>query len=161
MFSSGRKFDGGGATERRRIVILRSGGNVDDDGFGVAADVNPIDLALACSGEAVERGANRHSHRTGTADACPGGGLGIRREREAALWLKELHNFREKRQPVTFGFDEGREGSKTFFELDIPRDELDAAVARRMRFDYARSVERDRRIHRDRTGMKEIERPDV
>src|SRR2546430_9037738 len=40
--------------------ILGSGGHIDDDGFGATADVNPIDLALARSGEAVKCSANGH-----------------------------------------------------------------------------------------------------
>src|SRR2546422_9060291 len=54
MLTAGWEFDGSGAAEGRRVVILGSGGHIDDDGFGVAADVDPIDLALARSGEAVK-----------------------------------------------------------------------------------------------------------
>src|SRR5208282_5299373 len=49
------KLDGRGAAKSWRVMILRAGGNIDDDGFGVTADVNPIDLALPCSGVAVQR----------------------------------------------------------------------------------------------------------
>src|SRR5207237_10087576 len=70
MLTAGREFDGSGAAEGRRVMILRSGGNIDDDGFGVAADVDPIDLALTRSGETVESRTTRHGHGAGAADSC-------------------------------------------------------------------------------------------
>ena len=78
MLTAGRELDRSSAAEGGRIVILGSGRNIDDDGFGVAADVDPVDLAHACSGEAVQRGANGHGHGAGAADACTGGSLRIR-----------------------------------------------------------------------------------
>src|SRR5258707_8026184 len=100
MFAAGREFDGGGATKGRRVVILRSRGNIDDDGFRVAADVDPVHLALPCSGEAVERGANGYGHGTGAANACACGSFGIRSEREAALRMKKFGDFREERKAI-------------------------------------------------------------
>src|ERR1700682_4297010 len=55
MLAARREFDGGGATEGRRVVVLRAGGDADHDGFRIAADVDPVGPALSCSGEAVER----------------------------------------------------------------------------------------------------------
>src|SRR5205823_11624057 len=73
MFAAGREFDGSGAAKRWRIVVLRSSGHIDDDGLGVAAGVDPVDLALPCSGHAVERGANGYGHGAGAANARAGG----------------------------------------------------------------------------------------
>src|SRR5713226_4527952 len=154
MLTAGRQFNGRGATESRRVMILRSSGNIDDDGFGVAADVDPVDLALPCSGEAIERGANGHGHGAGAADARARGSFGIRGEREAALRVEEFGDFREERQAVAFGFDERDEGSKTFFALDVAGNQLDAVVAAGMRFDNAGGVKLDRGVHGDRPGMK-------
>ncbi len=53
MLAAGRQLNGGGTAKGRRIVVLRTGGNIDHDGLGVAADVNPIYLALPCPSEAV------------------------------------------------------------------------------------------------------------
>ena len=39
VLAARRQLDGRGAAKRRRVVILRAGGYVDDNGFGVAADV--------------------------------------------------------------------------------------------------------------------------
>src|SRR5260370_11396919 len=85
MFAAGRQFDGSSAAKRRGIVILRAGGNVDDNGFRVAANVDPVDLALPCSGETVKRGANGYSHRAGAADACSLASFRIGAQRGAAL----------------------------------------------------------------------------
>jgi len=43
-------------------------------------------------------------------------------------------------------FDESSEGGKTFFALDVARDQLDAFVAGGMRFNDARGVKRDGRV---------------
>src|SRR5206468_1201056 len=137
MFAAGWEFDGSGAAKRWRIVVLRSSGNIDDDGFGVAADVNPVDLALPCSGKAVERGANGYGHGAGAADACAGGSFRIRGECEAALRVKELGDFREEREAVALGFYESRKGSKTFFPFDVARDKLDTAIVGIIGFDNA------------------------
>src|SRR5579863_4215528 len=72
-----RRFNRGRSAKRRRIMILRAGRNFDYDGFRVAADMNPIDFALAGSGEAVQRGANRHRHRTRTTDSGARWSFGI------------------------------------------------------------------------------------
>ena len=85
MLAAGRKLDGGGATEGRRIMVLRARGNADHDGFGVAADVDPVGLALPCSREAVERGANGHGHGAGAADSRARGSFGVGRQGEAAV----------------------------------------------------------------------------
>ncbi len=47
--AAGRKLDGRGAAEGRRVVILRAGGDANDDGFGIAANVNPIGLTFSGS----------------------------------------------------------------------------------------------------------------
>jgi len=58
------------------VILPSSGRNIDDNGFGpIATDVNPVDFALSCSGEAVKRGANGHGHGAGAADAGARGGL--------------------------------------------------------------------------------------
>src|SRR3989442_6842847 len=142
MLAAGREFDGGGAPERRRVVILRSGGNIDDDGFRVAADVDPVDLALPCSGKAVESGANGYGHGAGAADACAGGSFGIRCEREAALGVEKFGDFREEREAIALGFHERVERGKAFFALDVAGNQLDAVVAGWQRFDYAGGVQR-------------------
>src|SRR5262249_13655340 len=64
-----RQFDRGRSAKRGRVVVLRSGGYVNHDGFGVSADVNPVGLALAGTGVAVEGGTNRNCHGAGAADA--------------------------------------------------------------------------------------------
>src|SRR6266478_4333203 len=161
MFAAGREFDGGGATKGRRVVILRSRGNIDDDGFRVATDVDPVHLALPCSGEAVERGANGYGHSAGAADASTCGSFGIRSEREAALRMKKFGDFREERKAIALGFHERSERSETFFALDVAGNQLDAVVVAGMRFDDTGSVEGNRGVLRDGTGMKEIERPDI
>src|SRR2546429_9951529 len=60
MLAAGGQLDGGSAAKSWRVVILRTGWNVDDNGFGVAADVNPVLLALPRPREAVQRGADGH-----------------------------------------------------------------------------------------------------
>jgi len=69
MLAARRQFDGCGSAKCRWIVVLRAGWNVDDDRFGVAADVNPIDLAFSCSGEAIEGGAMATAMALEPADA--------------------------------------------------------------------------------------------
>src|SRR5579883_3197050 len=101
MLAAGRQFDRGGASEGRRIVILGSGWHTNDNGLGIAADVNPIDFALARSREAIERGTDGNGHGTGAANPRASGGFGIRRELEAAPGLKELHDFGKQGQAVT------------------------------------------------------------
>src|SRR5438874_2290083 len=85
MLTARRKLDGGGAAKSGRVVVLGARGNVDDDGLGVAADVNPILFTLPCSSKAIQRGANGHGHGAGAADAGARGGFGIGYKREAAL----------------------------------------------------------------------------
>src|SRR5713226_4391643 len=97
MLTARREFDGRGATEGGRVMILRSGRNIDDDGFRVAADVDPVDFALPRSGEAVKSGANGHGHGAGAADACACGSFGIGGERKTAQRAEELSDFREER----------------------------------------------------------------
>src|SRR5712692_2295091 len=154
MLTTGREFYGRGATECRRVVILSSGGNTDDDGFRVAADVDPVDLALPCSGEAVERGANGHGHGAGAANACACRSFRIGGKREAALGVEKFGDFREEREAVALCFYEDGEGGKTFFALDVAGNQLDAVVAAGMRFDDAGGVKRNRGVHGDRAGMK-------
>src|SRR6266567_1782810 len=120
-------------------MILYARRHADDDGFGVAADVDPIHLALP----------------------RPGRRFRIRREGKAALWAEEFCYFREKGEAVALGLYQSSERGKALFALDVARNQLDAVVAKGMRFDDARSIKRDGRVHRDRTRMKEIERPNV
>src|SRR5471030_2357702 len=96
-----REFYGRGATERGRIMVLRAGGDVDDDGFGVAADVDPVFLTLTSAGKAIKRGANGHRHRAGATDARARGSFRIGRQGETAVGPKKLHDFREERQAIT------------------------------------------------------------
>src|SRR5215471_2152159 len=63
-----RQLDRRRSPECGRIVILGTGGHLDDDAFGIAADVDPVHFALARRREPVERRANGHGHRGGTAD---------------------------------------------------------------------------------------------
>src|SRR3989449_8925545 len=161
MLAAGWEFDGGGAPERRGVVILRSGGNIDDDGFRVAADVDPVDLALPCSGEAVESGANGYSHGAGAADACAGRSFGICSEGKTALRVEKFGDFREEREAIALGFHERVERGKAFFALDVAGNQLDAVVAGGKRFHHQRGVEGNSRDHGDLARVKEIERPDV
>src|SRR5260370_17270494 len=99
MLPAGREFDGGGATKCRRVVILSSSRNIDDNSFCVAADVDPVYLALPCSGEAVERGANGYGHGAGAADASACGSFGFLSRREAPLGVKEFLDSHQSRKP--------------------------------------------------------------
>src|SRR5260370_34238023 len=144
MLTTGREFNGGGATKGRRVVYLRSGGNIDDDGFRVAADVDPVHLALPRSREAVERGANGYGHGTGAANACARGSFGIRSERETALRMKKFGDFREERKAIALGLHERSERSETFFALDVAGNQLDAGVVARMRLDHTNGDDRNR-----------------
>src|SRR5229473_1451429 len=128
MLAAGRKFDGGGAAKGRWVMILRARGNIDDDGFGVAADVDPIHFALPRPGEAVKGRANRYGHGAGAADACACGSFRIRSQCEASLGMKKLGDFGEEREAVALGFHEGGERGKAFFALDVARDQFDAIV---------------------------------
>ena len=159
MFAAGRQFNGRGTTKSRRIVVLRARGNVDDDGFGIAADVNPIDLALPCSGEAVQRGANGHSHGAGAADTGTRGSFGIGHQCEAALGTEELGDLREERKTVALGFHERGETGEGFFTLSVAGHEADGLAA--VGFNAAGSVEGDGGVDGDGAGMKQVERPDV
>src|SRR5438876_3350486 len=82
MLAAGGQLDGGSAAKSWRVVILRTGWNVDDNGFGVAADVNPVLLALPRPREAVQRGADGHGHGAGTANAGAGRGFRIGHQRD-------------------------------------------------------------------------------
>src|SRR2546428_2297056 len=155
MLSARRQFDGSGASKGRRVMILYTRRHADDDGFGVAADVDPIHLALPRPGEAVECGAYGDGHRARAANSRPSRRFRIRREGKAALWAKEFGYFREKREAVALGLHQSSERGKTLFALDVARNQLDAVVAKGMRFDDARSIKRDGRVHRDRTRSEE------
>src|SRR5262249_1026803 len=61
-FATGRKFDGSGAAECRRIVVLRSGGNFDDDPFRVAVDADPTHFDVPGWGETAQWGTNGDGH---------------------------------------------------------------------------------------------------
>src|SRR5690242_19189405 len=161
MLPSGRKFDGRSAAKSRWVMVLRACGNVDDDGLSVAADVNPIDFALPCSGEAVEGGANGHGHSTGTTDAGTRGGFGVGHKREAALRAEEFGDFRKERQAKALGFPERGERGKAFFALNIARREANGLAAIRVGFNVAGSVKRDGGIDGNGAGMKQVEGPDV
>src|SRR5713226_8747382 len=129
MFAAGRQLDSRCAAKGRGIMVLSASGNIDDNGFGVAADVDPIDLALPCSGEAVQRGAYRNRHGARAADARASWGFGIRCECEAALGVEELGDFREERETVALGLHQSGERGETFFALDVTRNQFDAVVA--------------------------------
>ena len=64
MFAAWGQFDGSSAAKSRWVMVLRAGGNVYDNGFGVAADVNPILFALPRSSVAVQGGTNGYGHGT-------------------------------------------------------------------------------------------------
>src|SRR2546423_3837765 len=117
--TAGRQLDGRSSAKRRWIMILCAGGDVNNDGFGVTADVNPIGFALARSGVAVERRADGYGHGAGTTDARARGRFRIGGQRETAARLKEFHNFREQRQAIPFSFDQAGEGLETFFALGV------------------------------------------
>src|SRR5580704_4950262 len=87
MFAARRQLDSCGAAKRGWVMILSARWNVDDDRFGVTADVYPINLALPCPGIAIERRADSHSHCTRTPDARAVRSFRIGRQREAALRL--------------------------------------------------------------------------
>src|SRR4029077_306128 len=106
MLASRRELDPRRAAKCRRVVILRTCRNVDDDCLGVTADVNPIDLALPCPGVAVKGGTTGDSRGARAADSGAVGSFRIRSKLEAALRLKEFHDFRQKRQPVALGLHE-------------------------------------------------------
>ena len=161
MLATRWKFDGSSAAEGGRIVVLRAGRDVDDDGLCVAADVNPIDFALPCSGKAIQRGANRHGHGAGAANAGACGSFGIGSESETTLRLKEFGDLGKERKTIAFGLYEGLEGRKTLLALNVAGDEPDAFVAGRMCFDGTRGIEGDGGIDGDRARMKQIERPNI
>src|SRR5580658_10050630 len=137
MLTTRRKLDGRGAAKRRRVMILRASWNVDDDRFSVAADVNPIDLALPCSRITVQRRADGDSHRARAADARTVRSLGIAGKCKAALRLKEFDDLREQREPVTLSFHKRGKRRKALFQLGVSGDELDPLVPRCMRLNYA------------------------
>src|SRR5262245_60448081 len=159
MLPAGGKLDGCGAAKSGRIVVLGARRHVDDDGFGVAADVNPILFALPCSGEAIERSANRDGHGAGAADASAGGSFGIGYQREAALRAEELGDFRKERKAIALGLHERGEGGEGFFALRVARRQTNGFAA--VGFNTAGSVERNCSVDGDGTGMEKIERPDV
>src|SRR5262249_40046781 len=139
--------------------VLRASGNIDDDRFRIAADVNPVDFALACTGEPIERGTDGNGHGAGASDACASGSFGISSERETGGRLEEFYDFGEKRELVTLGVNESGERAKGLFAFGIARDQADAFVA--VGFDDAGSVARDCGVDGERAGMEEIKRPDV
>jgi hypothetical protein len=142
-------------------VVLRAGGHLDDNTFGVAADVNPIDFAFTGRGKPVQRCANRYSHGTRASDSRASRGFGIGSEGEAILWSKEFCDLCQQRQVVSLCLYHRGERREIFLALSIARDQTDFLVAPRMRFDYAAGVARDRRVDGYRAGMEKIERPDV
>ena len=159
MLATGRQFDGRGTAKSRGIVVLRACGNIDDDGFGVAADVDPVHFALPCSGETVQRGANSYGHGARTADAGAGGSFGIGHQREAALRAEKLGDFSQKRKAITLGFHEHGEGGEAFFALRVAGHEVNRLAA--IGFNTAGSIEGNGRVDGDRAGMKQVERPNV
>src|SRR5215467_15117049 len=158
-FAAGGKLNGRSSAKSRRVVVLRAGRDVNDDGFGVAADVNPILFALPCPRIAVQRRADGHGHGAGTPDASPGGSFRIRHQREAALRAEELGDFREQRKAVAFGLHERGEGRKAFLPLNIARHEADGLVA--VGLDTAGSIQRNGSVEGYRARMKKVKRPDV
>src|SRR5215831_10247576 len=106
MLAAGGQLDGGGAAKSGRVVILRSGWNVDHDGFGVAANVNPVLLAFPRPREAVQRGADGHGHGARTANAGAGRGLRIGRQRESPEGAEELGDFGKEWKAEALGFHE-------------------------------------------------------
>src|SRR5260370_41790429 len=142
-------------------MILYARRHEDDDVFGVAADGDPTPFPLPRPGEAVECGAYGDGHGSRAANPRPGRRFRIRREGKAALWTEEFCYFREKGEAVALGLHQSSERGKTLFALDVARNQLDAVVAKGMRFDDARSIKRDGRVHCDRTRMKQVERPKV
>src|SRR5690242_18992923 len=139
MLPSGRKFDGRSAAKSRGVMVLRAGGDIDDDGLSVAADVNPIDFALPCSGEAVEGGANGHGHSAGATDAGTRRGFGVSHQSEAALRAEEFGDFRKEGQAKALGFPKRGVRGKALFALNIARHEANGLAAIRMSFNAAGS----------------------
>ena len=135
-------------------MILGASGNIDDDGFCVAADVDPVDLALPRPGEAVEGGANGYGHGAGAADARASGSFRIGSEGEAALRMEEFGDFREEREAVALGFYQGGEGGEAFFALNVAGNQLNAVVARILRFNDTGCVERNRGVHGEGARVK-------
>src|SRR5207245_2603316 len=129
MFAAGRQLDRRSAAKGRGVMVLGAGGNVDDNGLGVATDVDPIDLALPCSGKAVQRGTYRDSHGAGATDARARGGFGIRCERKAALRVEELGDFCEEREAIAFGLHQSGERGETCFALCGARSQLDGMAS--------------------------------
>ena len=60
--AAGQQFDGADAAKRRRIMVLGSRRHANDNGFNVAADVDPVLAMQARTGDPVERRADGHSH---------------------------------------------------------------------------------------------------
>src|SRR5215471_5395786 len=160
-FATGRKFDSSGAAECRRIVVLRSGGNFDDDPFRVAADVDPIHFALPGRGKTVQRGTNGDGHCARAAYAGSSRRLGIGSQREAALRFEELGDLGEQRQMVPFRFYHSREGCEIFLSLGVAGNQANAFVARCVRLNNAARITRNRGVNGYCSRMKEVERPDI
>src|SRR5258708_7340286 len=151
----------GGAAKCRWIVVLRSGGHANHNAFRIAADVDPIDGAPPCSGEAIQRRANRHRHRARGANARACGPFALGGQRDAAVGAEELYDLGEQRQAIVFRADQGCERGEGFRFAGVNRNQLDALVASGMRFDSAVGVTRNCRVDSQRAGMKKIQRPDV
>ena len=108
-------------------MILRACGHADDDGFHVAADVNPVFAAQARSGQAIERRANGHGHGGRAADPRARGSLGIRGQREPARWTKDPNQLRQQRQLVAPRAAQGFERRECFPAFSVSRNQHDAA----------------------------------
>ena len=61
-FASGLQMNRAGAAKGGRIMILRSRGYANDDGFCVTADVDPIFQAQSRAREPIQRRADGHGH---------------------------------------------------------------------------------------------------
>src|ERR1700732_1683856 len=147
MFSARGQFDGCCAAKRWRIMILRSGGYANDYRFRVTADMNPVFFTLARFRKAIQRRADRHSHRTGATDARTRRSFRVGGKCESSGRPKKLHNFGEKWQSIASGFCKLTERAETLLALGVTGHQLDLFIAGTVGFYYARRVTRNRHVH--------------
>jgi len=153
MLTAGWEFDGSGAAEGRRVVILVPVGTLMT--MASASRLMWIQSTLLLPAPVKRSSAAQMATAMALEPPMPapaGASESVVSVKPPCGW-KNLVIFGEEREAIALGFHRGGERGKTLFALDVAGNQLDAVVASGMRFDDARGVKRNCGVHGNRTRM--------
>ena len=153
------QVDGADSPIKRRIVILASGGHIDDLRFNILRDDSHLLEREVVVGESGQGRRGRDHERRGTGNAGARRRLRVRLNQQAFFGCKKLQQPRGQRQAEATPTPQFLEARERFFPPRVNRAQLNALPLQRRNAASGQDV--NRKVKRQRSGVKHIKRPQV